>query len=75
MATSRLEKIGTEARTETLAKNTYNDSDEYSAAHPNAKSPIGKEGIGNTADQTARKTQLSKNMFNSNNEYGPNNLY
>jgi dTDP-D-glucose 4,6-dehydratase len=75
MATTRIDKIGNAAKAAMIAKNTFNDVNEYSATSPYAKTPLGKESLGSTIDINARTKELAKNKFNSSNEYGPNNLY
>ena len=59
-----------------VAKNDYNDNDQYFSGHKNALSDGDEWGkgenngnIGGATDIKTRKTAISKNKYNSNNEY------
>jgi len=73
---SRLEDISVIFRNTEIAKNTYNQNNEYTPGHPNALSTGDDPGkgevsgnVGGATDIKARKTMLAKNKFNPNREY------
>lgn len=77
---SRLEDMSIAFREAELAKNTFKNGSPYTASHPNALSTGDEPGkglnngsIGGFTDIKTREQLLSKNKFNSGNEYNDSN--
>jgi len=73
---SRLEEVNLPFRTQQLAKNDYNNNDEYVAGNPDALSTGDEQGkgefngqVGSATDIKTRKVLMTKNKYNKNREY------
>lgn len=73
---SRLEDKSLPFRKQNVARNSYNNNDEYSVGHPNALSDGDELGkgevngqIGGLTDIKLREKSIAKNLFNKNKEY------
>jgi len=73
---SRLEDISVPFRKTEIAKNTYDNNDQYNSGNPNALSDGDEKGkgkmngdVGSATDIKVRNTQLAKNRFSKNKEY------
>ena len=73
---SRLEDISLPFRKNLIAKNDYDNNDQYSVGHPDALSTGDENGrgenngvIGTSVDIKMREKSIAKNKFNKNNEY------
>ncbi len=73
---SRLEDISLPFRTRSIAKNDYNNNDEYSVGHADALSTGDEKGkgavneqVGGATDIKTRNSLMAKNKFNKNREY------
>jgi hypothetical protein len=77
---SRLEEMSIAFREAELAKNTFKKNNEYTPNHPNALSTGDEPGkgenansIGGLTDIKTRASLLTKNKYNSGNEYNDSN--
>lgn len=76
---SRLEDNSADFRDKLLTKNIYKKEDEYHVSHANALSDGDAKGkgetdtIGSNVDIKSRETLITKNKYNSNNEYSDSN--
>lgn len=72
---SRLENISEEFRKKEIARNIYDNNDQYSGTHPNALSDGDEKGkgetktIGGKTDIEQRNVQTAKNKYNKNKPY------
>ena len=73
---SRLEGESLPFRKKLIAKNDYNNNNEYNIGHPDALSTGDEEGkgevngqVGGKTDIKQRKKLMAKNRFNNNREY------
>jgi len=70
---SQIDLISDKFRQELVARNVYNEKQNYDSSHPNANSDgdeKGKNEIGNSTDVKKRTELLAKNIYKSNNKYG-----
>lgn len=73
---SRLEEISIPFRKVLIAKNEFDNNDQYTVGHPDALSTGDENGkgemngdVGGATDIKVRKTLIAKNKFNYNREY------
>jgi hypothetical protein len=73
---SRLEGYSEGFRKTNVARNSYNNNNEYTAGHPDALSTGDELGkgevngeVGGATDIKERKREIVKNKFNKNKEY------
>jgi hypothetical protein len=73
---SRLEGVSLPYRNCSIAKNDFDDNDQYSTGHPDALSTGDEDGkgelngsIGSKTDIAVRKCELSKNKFQQGRQY------
>jgi len=73
---SKLEEISGAYRKANITKNSYKNTDQYTAGHKNALSDgdeLGKgenaDSIGGATDIKCRESLITKNKFNKNKEY------
>jgi hypothetical protein len=73
---SRLEDISVPFRKIEIARNDYDNNDQYNAGHPDALSTGDEQGkgevngeVGGATDIKTRKVLMTKNKFNRNREY------
>jgi hypothetical protein len=73
---SRLEDVSLPFRKSNVARNDYDNNDQYSAGHPDALSTGDENGkgeqngqVGGTTDIKMRETLATKNKYNRNREY------
>lgn len=73
---SRLEDISVPFRKAAVAKNDYDNNDQYNAGHPDALSTGDELGkgevngeVGSATDIKARNSLVTKNKYNKNKEY------
>jgi len=73
---SRLEDVSLPFRKQNVARNDYDNNDQYSVGHPDALSTGDEDGkgevngqVGGTTDIKMRETLATKNKYNKNREY------
>ena len=73
---SRLEEINAPFRKENLARNDYDNNDQYTVSHPDALSDGDEKGkgeknnqVGGATDIKTRERLMTKNKYNKNREY------
>jgi hypothetical protein len=73
---SRLEESSVAFRKNLIAKNEFDNNDQYNVGHPDALSTGDENGkgemngeVGGATDIKVRKTLIAKNKFNYNKEY------
>jgi len=73
---SKLEDVSIPYRKILVAKNTYDNNDQYTVGHPDALSTGDENGkgevngeVGGATDIKVRKTLIAKNKYNNNKEY------
>ena len=73
---SRLEDVSLPFRKCTIAKNDYDNNDQYTVGHPDALSTGDEDGkgeqngqVGGTTDIRMRECLATKNRYNRNREY------
>lgn len=73
---SKLEDVSIPYRKFLVAKNTYDNNDQYTVGHPDALSTGDENGkgevngeVGGATDIKVRKTLIAKNKYNNNKEY------
>jgi len=73
---SRLEDISLQFRECTIAKNDYDNNDQYNAGNPDALSTGDEQGkgemngqVGNATDIKTRSVLMTKNKYNNNRPY------
>jgi hypothetical protein len=77
---SNLSRISQEFRDREIARNEYQDGDQYYAGHPNALSDGDEKGkgettqsIGGKTDINTRENAIAKNKYSRNNPYNIDN--
>jgi hypothetical protein len=73
---SRLEDVSLPFRTCSIARNDYDNNDQYTVGHPDALSTgdengkgVVNEQAGGATDIKVRECSIAKNKFNKNREY------
>jgi hypothetical protein len=73
---SRLEEKSVAFRKQNVARNSYDNNDQYNVGHSNALSNGDEKGkgelenqVGGTTDIKSRETSMTKNRYNKNREY------
>jgi hypothetical protein len=73
---SRLEDVSLPFRTCSVARNEFNQNDEYVAGHPDALSTGDENGkgevngqVGGATDIKVRQCSIARNKYNKNREY------
>lgn len=73
---SKLEEVSVPFRKNLIAKNDFDNNDQYTVGHPDALSTGDENGkgevngeVGGATDIKVRKTLIAKNKYNNNKEY------